>query len=59
MTTTSEANQTAREELDFWEHYSDHAGFIAEVGGQEAYDVEYSRRCAVFFALNCKSVARS
>ena len=50
-----EANEVAREALDFWEHYADHAEFIAEVGGQKAYDAEYSRRCAAFFTLNCKA----
>lgn len=50
-----EANEAAREALDFWEHYADHPEFIAEVGGQEAYDAEYDRRCAKFFALNCNA----
>lgn len=44
--------EDARGFLDNWEHYTDHAGFIAEVGGQAAFDAEYSRRFGVFITLN-------
>lgn len=49
------ATNEARAELDMWEHYNDHAGFIAEVGGQAAYDKEYDKRAKNFFDLDMKS----
>lgn len=48
----TDAALEAREALDHWEHYSDHPGFIAEHGGQAAYDAEYARRFDRFLALN-------
>ena len=45
--------QVAREELDFWEHFCDSPAFIAEVGGQESYDLEYAFRFDNFMTLNC------
>lgn len=47
--------ELARNQLDYWEHYHDHAGFIAEQGGQEAYDAEYSIRARNFFTMNMRS----
>ncbi|TFB92473.1 MULTISPECIES: hypothetical protein [Cryobacterium] len=34
----------ARADLDRWVHYSDHPGFIAKAGGQDAFDAEHERR---------------
>ena len=45
--------QIARDDLDYWEHFSDSPAFIAEVGGQDAYDVEYAIRFDRFMKLNC------
>jgi hypothetical protein len=45
----------ARDELDHWEHYADHAGFIAECGGQAAYDREHTRRFRAFMRLDMRS----
>lgn len=44
--------EDARGFLDNWEHYTGHAGFIAEVGGQAVFDAEYTRRFRVFDTLN-------
>jgi hypothetical protein len=52
---TDEDIQAARDLLDDYEHFAGHAGFIAEAGGQEAYDKEYQRRASTFFALNMRS----
>ena len=52
MSATADAIETARENLDYWEHYTNHPAFIAEVGGQDAFDAEYARRFDAFMDLN-------
>lgn len=47
----------ARADLDEWEHYGDHPGFIAEQGGQAAYDREHSRRFRAFMRLDMRSAS--
>ena len=42
----------ARADLDFWEHYTDNPEFIESVGGQPAYDAEYTKRAQTFFSLS-------
>lgn len=42
----------ARTNLDFWEHYLDNLEFIESVGGQQAYDTEYTKRAQTYFSLN-------
>lgn len=44
----------ARADLDRWTHYSDHPGFIAKAGGQDAFDAEHERRLRHFTELDSR-----
>jgi len=51
---TTKELAAARADLDRWAHYSDHPGFIARAGGQEAYDAEHERRLRLFTELDTR-----